>query len=63
MEREFSDVKHLKIHGGRWGVVTTITLGDDSVVEYVASADSALAESGIYFGTREEYEEDLAQWI
>lgn len=54
------DATHVEIVEKRWNVFIRITKPDGSVVEFVASADAALTDrSGIYFATREEYDEDL----
>lgn len=54
---EINDVSKVVIHPGRWNVEFLVHKDDGTVESFIASADSALAESGIYFSTKEEYNE------
>ncbi|MBX6749986.1 MAG: hypothetical protein IRY85_10025 [Micromonosporaceae bacterium] len=54
---------HIEIVEGRWEVVIRITKPDGTLAEFVASADSAYTHySGIFFGTREEFDERREWW-
>lgn len=48
----------VKILTTRWSVDLYITEDDGTEHHYVASADSSLADSGIYFASAEEFAED-----
>lgn len=52
------DASNVEITVGRWGVYITIHTTDSKTHNYVASADGAFTDqSGIWFGTLEEYRE------
>lgn len=54
---EFRDSK-ITIDSTRWNVYITIQDPEGHEHKFVASADSWYADSGIWFGTQEEFEED-----
>jgi len=56
---EFTDVDKVVITPSRWNVYIDIHT-EDSIEHYVASADSGVTYGdGIYFGTREEFDENM----
>ena len=59
---EFINPQKVLISNSRWNVVVHVVDENGETHSYIASADSAVAESGIYFATKEEYEEDIERW-
>lgn len=58
---ELLNVRRLEIKEGRWSTVIRAELESGETREYVASADSGITYGdGIFFGTREEYEEAVS---
>jgi hypothetical protein len=55
----FKNPKRVYLKTSRWNVLIEIIdeNGDDHV--FVASADSGVADSGIYFATKKEYDLDV----
>jgi hypothetical protein len=59
MAIEFEKPQKVKITNSRWNVIFQVIDKEGNLQTYIASADSGVAESGIYFGTQEEYKEDM----
>lgn len=61
IDYQLTDIATLDFLQRRWDVTIRVTHTDGQVTEYVASADSVYTSgSGIYFGTREEYDAEAA---
>ena len=60
---EFKEPQAVKITSGRWDVIVQVIDSEGNLNTFIVSADSGVAESGIFFGTKEEYENALVnQW-
>ena len=52
----------MKLLPSRWSVDIYVTDDDGTENHFIASADSSLADSGIWFGTKEEFDEAIEGW-